>query len=84
MYKVYGKSNCSFCTKAVTLLTSKNLPFEYINIDHYSQEQKTSLRETFKRKTVPIILHNENLIGGYSELQLYLEETSGGFGDHFV
>ena len=33
MYKVYTKTNCSWCTKAKELLKKHNIEFEEINID---------------------------------------------------
>jgi glutaredoxin len=32
-------------------------------------------------RTLPQIIINNNLVGGFTELRRYIEETAGGYGD---
>jgi len=65
--KLYTKEYCPYCVRAKTLLNSKNVEFEEINI-----EGQTSLSEGLFQKTgfrtVPQIFIGEECIGGYSQL----------------
>ena len=75
MYKVYTKTNCSWCTKAKELLKKHNIEFEEINIDE-DPENKLVLKQLIL-KTLPQIWGNENWehIGGYRELEEHLNGT---------
>lgn len=68
---IYSKDNCSYCLKAKNLLAINNIP--YIE----SLIGKDILREDFislfpEQKTVPLIIINEQKIGGYNELVDYI------------
>lgn len=78
MIEVYGREGCSYCTKAQKLLEEKKIPYNYIQlgIDITVDEFKEKFPD---QKTVPVITNYGMKIGGYSELQEYIEETSGGF-----
>jgi glutaredoxin 3 len=76
---VWSKYNCTFCDQAKALLTARGIQFEERKIgDGYSKEEL--LEAVPNARSVPQIFINENHIGGYVELERYLEETSGGFG----
>lgn len=77
--KIYGKDDCSFCTKAVDLLKSYNVSYSYykVGVDLTVDE----LIEQFPlAKTVPIVVINEQWVGGYDKLATYLEETMSDYG----
>lgn len=77
---VWSRYNCTFCDQAKTLLKSKGIEFEERKIgDGYSKEEL--LEAVPNARTVPQIILNGKLIGGFKELQQYIEETSGGFGE---
>jgi len=70
-YIVYSKEDCVFCEKAKTLLTKHAIPFEeYVVPKHLTLRE---LKEQFPlARTVPIILKDGKMIGGYTELQAIL------------
>lgn len=66
--QVYGKAGCIFCDKAKAYLDGLNLPFEYIDINE-DFEAAFEFKEKFGNfKTVPQIVVDNELIGGYNEL----------------
>ena len=77
MITVYGKDNCGYCTKAKNLLESRSIPFTYLTVgeDIGINEFKEQYPDV---KSVPFILNNDLIIGGFDNLQVYLEETAGG------
>jgi len=77
---VWSKYHCSFCDQAKALLNQRGIPFEERKIgDGYTKEELLEAVPT--ARTVPQIIINNNLIGGFTELKKYLEETAGGYGD---
>ncbi len=77
---VWSKYNCTFCEQAKSLLKQKGIPFEERKIgDGYTKEEL--LEAVPNARTVPQIFLNEQLVGGFTELKEYLENTAGGFGD---
>ena len=77
MITVYGKDNCGYCTKAKNLLETKKIPFTYLKIgeDIGINEFKEQYPDV---RTVPFILNRDMAIGGFDNLQEYLESTTGG------
>lgn len=72
MYEIYGKQNCGFCTQAVQLLEAHGLEYKKYIID------ENITREEFVQKfpdvrTVPLIFHNENRLGGFQALKEHLD-----------
>ena len=64
---VYSKNYCSYCERAKSLLSSKNVPFEEVNIEN----DPDLMREVMTRsgmRTVPQIFVDDEPIGGYQEL----------------
>lgn len=69
---IWSKYNCSFCEQAKALLRNKGIEFEERKIgDGYTREDLLALVPT--ARTVPQIFLDENLIGGFTELQQYLK-----------
>lgn len=76
---VWSKYNCSYCDQAKALLTQRGIAFEERKIgDGYTKEEL--LEAVPNARTVPQIFLNDQLIGGFTELQKYIEETAGGYG----
>ena len=67
-YTIYSKKNCSYCDRAVALLETMDIPFEIKKIDEdinlYTEMQKKAPL----MKTLPVILKNDDLIGGFKDL----------------
>ncbi len=59
---------CPFCEAAKSLLKSKNLKFEFINLDS-DQSLREKLSKELNHYTVPMIFIDDKFIGGFSELQ---------------
>jgi glutaredoxin len=80
MFTVYTKPNCTYCEQAKKLLESKNIPYETINVDVGQPKvegQKYVTVQELKEAiptamTVPQILQEGRLIGGFRELQQFL------------
>ena len=77
---VWSKYHCPYCDQAKALLKQRNISFEERKIgDGYTKEELLEAIPT--ARAVPQIVINGNLIGGYTELKKYIEETAGGYGD---
>jgi glutaredoxin len=77
MIEIFGKPQCPFCDKAKALCETKGLEYTYKSLGtDYTKEE---LLESFPgARTVPQIIAYGNKIGGYTELEKYLEETLTG------
>jgi glutaredoxin len=76
---VWSKYNCPYCDQAKALLTQRNIAYEERKIgDGYTREDL--LESVPNARTVPQIFINNQLVGGFTELKIYLEQTAGGFG----
>lgn len=64
---IYTTSYCPYCRSAKNLLEQKGVEFEEIDLT-YDLEKRKLLVEKHKWRTIPIIMINEELIGGYDQL----------------
>jgi glutaredoxin 3 len=72
---VWSKYHCPYCDKAKALLTMKGIAFEERKIgDGYTKEEL--LEAVPNARTVPQIILDGNLIGGYTDLEKYLKEAA--------
>lgn len=73
-FVVYGKKGCTFCVRAVDLLTSKDYDYKYVDV----MEDEASLNKikAMGCKTVPQIFKEDIHIGGFTELQDYIKENT--------
>lgn len=77
---VWSKYNCPYCDQAKALLTQKGIQFEERKIgDGYTKEEL--LEHIPSARTVPQIVINGDVIGGFSDLKKLLEQDSIGYGD---
>lgn len=77
---VWSKDHCPYCDQAKALLTQRNIAYEERKIGHgYTRENL--LEAVPNARTVPQIIINNQLVGGFTELRTYLEQTAGGFGE---
>lgn len=66
---VYGKETCPYCTKTKELLDSKNLSYKYIDVlKDITYAELVALKTRLNKNTVPMIIINDEMIGGYNEL----------------
>ena len=74
--EIYTRPNCGFCDMAKILLEKEGITFvehEVGDLTNGAVIKPDELREQFPTmKTLPIILKDSKLIGGYSELLSYL------------
>jgi glutaredoxin 1 len=71
MITIYGKQGCPYCEMAKNICTTAQLEHTYIDIFSSSEAENTykELSETHNHFTVPLILQNDDFIGGFTELQ---------------
>ena len=69
---VWSKYHCPFCDQAKALLKSRDIQFEEKKIgDGYTKEEL--LEHIPSARTVPQIIIDGELIGGFNELRKFLE-----------
>jgi len=67
-YTVYSKRNCSFCDRAIKLLTDYDNKVIVKKIDEETLYFKEMKEKAPNMKTMPVIFKDNELIGGYSDL----------------
>lgn len=74
MMIIYGKPSCGFCTKAKRFADDRQIAYEYKDVTNakFLEELKEAVPGV---KSVPQIFVNGDLVGGYTELVTYIEET---------
>jgi glutaredoxin len=83
MVIIYGTDHCFFCDAAKALCNSRNIKYEFRDVTE--EENLVQLRESVPEfKTVPQIFWHGRHIGGYSELQLEIEQTISNYGDGVI
>lgn len=70
---MYKKDPCPFCDRAINFLKSRDIEFDIVDLTGQPEEIDRIKHETGWR-TVPIILINGKLIGGYTDLKTLDEE----------
>jgi glutaredoxin len=71
---VWSKFNCQHCDQAKALLDQQGIEFEERKIgDGWTKEQL--LESVPTARSVPQIFINNQLIGGFTELQKYIKEN---------
>jgi glutaredoxin len=72
---VWSKYHCPYCYQAMELLNQKGIQFEERKIgDGWSKEELLEAIPT--ARTVPQIIMNGELIGGFTELKQKLTESN--------
>lgn len=72
---VYGADWCVFCKKAKSLLEKYGIEYEYKNIDIMGNLNDLVSITGSRPKSIPLIFDEyDDLIGGYSDLLVYLDE----------
>ncbi len=75
---MYSKDYCPYCDRARTFFENNQIPFQEIDLSNNEAEINRIKEETGWR-TVPIILIDDKLVGGYSDLKALAdsEELAG-------
>lgn len=80
-FTVYGAPNCDYCTKSKCVLDKMGQQYIYHNVDGFGQSRKETFNYFKKEglmpestKTIPVIFVYGKFIGGYAELNKYLDE----------
>lgn len=71
--KIYKKDPCPYCDRAINFLNGKGLAYDVVDLTGKPEEIDRIKHETGWR-TVPIILINDKLVGGYTDLKALDEE----------
>lgn len=71
MITIYGKAYCPYCDAAKGLAQTLGAEYEYIDVfsNPGTEQQHKELSEKYSHYTVPLILKDEEFIGGFTELQ---------------
>ena len=73
---IYTSPLCGFCYRAKSLLKSKNIPFEEIDIDLDYTKRNEMIKKSNGKTSVPQIFFKNHHIGGCDDL-FKLEEENG-------
>jgi len=72
---VWSKPNCPYCEQAKALLNKKGVVYEERRIgDGYTREQLLEVVPT--ARTVPQVFLDDQLIGGYTELERHFKNAA--------
>ena len=70
---IYSTKNCPFCVAAKALLESLRIQFDEIDLTN-DLEKRLEISSKYNWRTVPMIIINDNFVGGFDELNnLYSE-----------
>jgi glutaredoxin len=73
--EIYGAEWCAYCKQAISLCKSRNIQYEYFDVDTGSTLKLLEERINSKVKTVPqIFLDGRYIPGGFSGLQQELNK----------
>ena len=76
---IYSKHNCSYCTDAKMLLSSKGIQYKEFKLNE--DFTKESLQQLFPSATTfPVIVVDGFNIGGFNQLQKMLNEQTNATG----
>jgi glutaredoxin 3 len=69
---LYSKDSCSFCIRAKMLLENYGVDFEYVDLTG-DLDGQVELAKRTGRMTMPQVFVGEELIGGYEDLVLAMQ-----------
>ena len=70
---IYSTKNCPFCVAAKALLESLRIQFDETDLTN-DIEKRLEISSKYNWRTVPMIIINDNFVGGFDELNnLYSE-----------
>lgn len=65
---LYTTRYCGYCHLAEDLLRRHEIPFQSIDVTGDHVARAVLVKRANGRRTVPVIFHGDQLIGGYTEL----------------
>ena len=71
---IYTKDNCIWCDRAKILLDLKKISYNEINLSDDSERLKFYEKIGDNVKTVPQVFIDDNRIGGFQDLKVFLDE----------
>lgn len=77
---IWSKNPCPYCDRAKDLMKSRGIEYEERNITAGTWTKEQLLEAVPGARSVPQIIINGQVVGGFNELVKYLEETAGGYG----
>lgn len=77
MITLITRDGCDFCEKAKKLLTDKEQPFTVKTIGENISREEVLNKYPTQTKLPIVIDSDDNLIGGYVELYIYLNPPEG-------
>ena len=77
VFTIFGRPGCGFCVRAKRLCEIKDFAYRYIDI-WAEGISKEDLEKTVGKpvSTVPQVFHGEQHIGGFDDLELYVESLA--------
>jgi len=73
--EIYGTDSCVFCDKAKELLETYNKEYTYIDVTETEDTTAAFFKKFPNVRTVPQIEWEGKHIGGYTELERWLNHT---------
>ncbi len=70
---IYSKDPCPYCVRAKAFFDNKGIAYEEIDLTDKPEEIQ-AIKDKTGWRTVPIIMINGKLIGGYNDLKALDEE----------
>ena len=70
---IYSTRNCPFCVAAKALLESLSVKFDEIDLTN-DIEKRLEISSKYNWRTVPMIIINDEFIGGFDDLNKLNEE----------
>ncbi len=72
MITVYGRPGCNYCNQSKIVLDEANIPYDYVDIWQDDSAKQKIVNAGLK--TVPQIYEEQEHIGGYNELVIFLND----------
>jgi len=70
---IYSKIPCPYCVHAKHFLDNKGVSYEVIDLTDKPEEMQ-AIKDKTGWRTVPIIMINDRLVGGYSDMKALEDE----------
>lgn len=70
--EIYGRPNCQWCTAAVNFLKRRGWEYSYHNLVAMEPNKALDILNESGMKTVPIVKVDNIYIGGYDQLEAYI------------
>lgn len=84
-FTIYTIPNCLYCTKAKAKMREYNVTYKEVLLDKqdYLEQVNMRIKTDIYIKTAPQIVNKNELIGGYNELCIFLDNYYHDMTDEF-